>query len=195
MANKDARVDAYIARSADFAKPILAHLRKLVHTACPPAQETIKWRMPFFTHNGILCMMAAFKGHCAIRFWHPEMRKLFESSDSMSHVGRITKISDLPGDAKMLEYLRRAVELNNAGKKAPAVRRPAKKLRIPSYITDALKRDKKALAAFNGFSASHQNEYVQWITEAKRDETRAKRIATMLQWLKSGKSRNWKYES
>src|SRR5580700_3520449 len=173
MGNKDARVDAYIDRSADFAKPILAHLRKLVHTACPPVEETIKWRMPFFTHNGILCMMAAFKGHCAIRFWHPGMRKSFEHGDSMSHVGRITKLSDLPGDAKMLEYLGRAGELNNAGKKAPAVRPTATKLRIPRYITDALKRNKKALAAFNGFSTSHQNEYVQWITEAKRDETRA----------------------
>jgi uncharacterized protein YdeI (YjbR/CyaY-like superfamily) len=195
MANKDARVDAYIARSADFAKPILIHLRKLVHAACPSVEETVKWRMPFFEHNGILCMMAAFKSHCAIRFWHPGMRKLFKRGDSMSHVGRITKMSDLPSDAKILEYLREAKELNEAGKRPPAPRRPAKKVRIPSYFTSALKRDKKALAAFNAFTASHQNEYVQWITEAKRDETRAKRIATMLQWLKAGKSRHWKYES
>jgi uncharacterized protein YdeI (YjbR/CyaY-like superfamily) len=104
-------------------------------------------------------------------------------------------MSDLPSDAKILEYLREAKKLNETGKKAPTVRRPARKLRIPSFFTDALKRDKKAMTAFNNFSASHQNEYVQWITEAKRDETRAKRISTMLQWLKSGKSRNWKYES
>lgn len=195
MGKKDARIDAYIARSADFAKPIMVHLRKLIHTACPSVEETVKWRMPFFEHNGILCMMAAFKSHCAIRFWHPEMRKLFKRGDSMSHVGRITKMSDLPSDAKMLEYLREAKKLNESGKKATAVRRLAKKLRVPSYITDALKRDKKALAAFNALSPSHQNEYIQWITEAKREETRTKRISTMLQWLKSGKSRNWKYES
>ena len=195
MANKDARVDAYIARSADFAKPILIHLRKLIHTACPSLEETVKWRMPFFEHNGILCMMAAFKSHCAIRFWHPEMRKLFKRGDSMSHVGRITKMSDLPSDAKMLEYLCQATKLNDTAKKTPTARRPAKKVRIPSYITSALKRDKNALAAFNAFSPSHQNEYVQWITDAKRDETRSKRISTMLQWLKAGKSRHWKYES
>ena len=195
MGKKDARIDAYIAGSADFAKPILIHLRKLVHAACPSVEETVKWRMPFFEHNGILCMMAAFKAHSAIRFWHPGMRKLFERGDSMSHVGRITKMSDLPSDAKMLEYLREAKKLNETGEKAPTVRRPAKKLRIPRYITDALKRNKKALAAFNAFSPSHQNEYVQWITEAKRDETRSKRISTMLQWLKAGKSRHWKYES
>jgi uncharacterized protein YdeI (YjbR/CyaY-like superfamily) len=195
MGKKDARIDAYIAQSANFAKPILTRLRKLIHTACPPVEENMKWRMPFFEHKGILCMMAAFKGHCAIRFWHPEMRKLFKKGDSMSHVGRIKKMSDLPGDAKILQYLRRAVELNESGKKATVVRRSAKKLQIPSYITNALKGNKKAQAAFNRFSPSHQNEYIEWITDAKRDETRAKRIATMLQWLAAGKSRNWKYES
>ncbi len=174
MGTKDARVDAYIARSADFAKPILTHLRKLIHTACPPVEESMKWRMPFFEHKGILCMMAAFKAHCAIRFWHPEMRKLFKSRDSMSHVGRIMKMSDLPGDAKMLEYLRHARKLNESGKKLPTSRRQTKKLQIPGYIKDALKSNKKAMAAFNGFSASHQNEYIEWITEAKRDETRAR---------------------
>ncbi len=112
----------------------------------------------------------------------------------MSHVGRITKISDLPGKAKMLGYLRRAVELNKTGKKAPVVRRPAKKLPVPRYVAEALKRDKKAMAAFNAFSTSHQNEYVKWITEAKRDETRSARIAKMLKLLVAGKSQNWKYQ-
>jgi uncharacterized protein YdeI (YjbR/CyaY-like superfamily) len=194
MGKKDPRVDAYIDHSADFAKPILKHIRTLVHSACPSVEESMKWQMPFFSNNGILCMMAGFKAHCALRFWHPEMRRSFKSEDSMSHVGRITKISDLPGKTQLLGYLRRAVELNKTGKKAPAVRRPAKKLPVPRYIVDALRRDKKAMATFNAFSTSHQNEYVQWITEAKRDETRASRITKMLQLLAAGKSQNWKYK-
>jgi uncharacterized protein YdeI (YjbR/CyaY-like superfamily) len=139
-------------------------------------------------------MMAGFKAHCALRFWHPEMRILFGSGDSMSHVGRITKISDLPGKAQMLGYLRRAVELNKTGEKAPVVRRPSKKLPVPRYIAEALKRNKKAMAAFNAFSTSHQNEYVKWITEARREETRSLRIARMLKLLAAGKSQNWKYQ-
>jgi uncharacterized protein YdeI (YjbR/CyaY-like superfamily) len=198
MPQKDPRVDAYIASSAEFAKPILNHLRKLAHTACPQVEETLKWRMPHFLHKGILFGMAGFKEHCTLHFWKGELvlGEHFNRSEEggMGQFGRIAALSDLPPEKALLAYMRKAVELNEAGvKKDAAKAKPKKKLAIPSYFTDALAKNAKARATFENFSPSHQREYVEWITEAKREETRAKRIATTIQWLTQGKSRNWKY--
>jgi uncharacterized protein YdeI (YjbR/CyaY-like superfamily) len=199
---QDSRVDAYIANAPDFAKPILNHLRQLVHTACPDVEETMKWSRPSFLHHGILCGVSAFKHHCAFGFWLYELvldqaDKGAAKWDGMGQFGRITSLADLPSDQQLLAYIRKAVQLNESGAKRPAALRPAAKreLIVPDYITTALKKNKKALAAFEAFSYSHKKEYVQWITEAKREETRQKRIQTMLAWLTKGKSRNWKYEN
>jgi len=197
MPTKDPRIDAYIARSADFAKPILLHLRKLVHTACPDVEETMKWSFPHFMQKGMLCGMAGFKQHCSFGFWKASL--IFgdgtSSDNTMGHFGRLTALSDLPADKVLIGYIKKAVELNEAGIKVPAKpKSKAKKdLVVPPYFLAALKKNKKALAAFGGFSYSHKKEYVQWITEAKREETRNKRIATALEWLAKGKPRNWKY--
>lgn len=196
MSTTDPRIDAYIAQSAGFAKPILIHLRKLAHIACPEVEETLKWRMPHFTHKGILFAMAAFKEHCTLHFWHG---KLFlpnhvRKDGGMGQFGRITALSDLPEEKVLLGYIKKAVELNEAGVRKEAPRsKPKKKLIIPDYFLAALKKNEKARTTFENFSPSHQKEYVQWITEAKRDETRAKRLETSLQWLAKGKPRNWKY--
>jgi uncharacterized protein YdeI (YjbR/CyaY-like superfamily) len=199
-AKKDSRVDVYISRAADFAKPILNHLRALVHTACPDVEETIKWSHPTFLHKGMICGMSAFKEHCAFGFWLGEMilgkqRKLASQSEAMGHFGRITSLADLPGDKELLTYIKKAVELNDLGVKRPAAPRPKgnRELIVPDYVVEALKTNQKARAAFEAFSYSHKKEYVEWITEAKREETRQKRIDTMLTWLAEGKSRNWKY--
>jgi uncharacterized protein YdeI (YjbR/CyaY-like superfamily) len=198
--NYDSRVDAYISGAADFAKPILQHLRELVHTACPEVEETMKWSRPSFLHEGILCGMSAFKHHCAFGFWLYELvlepaENGAPERDGMGQFGRITSLADMPSDKKLLAYIKKAVELNESGAKRPASLRPAKRqeLIIPDYFTAALRKNKKALAAFEAFSYSHKKEYVEWITEAKREETRQKRIATMLAWLAEGKSRHWKY--
>jgi uncharacterized protein YdeI (YjbR/CyaY-like superfamily) len=201
-AKKDSRMDAYISSAPDFAKPILNHLRDLVHTACPDVEETMKWSRPHFLHNGLLCGMSAFKHHCAFGFWLGEMvlgeqGKWSAQNDGMGHFGRITSLGDLPGDKQLLAFIRKAVELNDSGAKRPAAPRTAgnRELTVPGYITAALKKNQKARAAFEAFSYSHKKEYVEWITEAKREETRQKRIETMLTWLAEGKSRNWKYEN
>src|SRR5580658_2885648 len=197
---KDSRVDAYISSAPDYAKPILNHLRQLVHTACPDVEETMKWSRPSFLHKGILCGMSAFKHHCAFGFWLYELvldmkDKGSAEWDGMGQFGRITSLADLPGDKQLLAYIKKAVELNESGAKRPAALRPARKqeLIVPDYLTTTLKKNKKALAAFEAFSYSHKKEYVEWITEAKREETRQKRIATMLTWLTEGKPRHWKY--
>ena len=198
MPTKDPRIDAYIAKAADFAKPILSHIRKLVHAACPDVVETMKWSMPHFDQKGVICGMAAFKQHCALGFWKGEL--IFGSAaaenEAMGHFGRITSLADLPKDKVLLGYIKKAAELNEAGikKPAPARSKVKKELIVPDYFLAALKKNKKALAAFENFSYSHRKEYVEWITEAKREETRAQRMATALEWLVKGKSRNWKYE-
>jgi len=192
MPKKDPRIDAYIEKAGDFAKPILKHFRKLVHTACPQVEETIKWNMPFFVHRGILVAMAGFKGHCAFVFWK---RKLIFGKTAQVRpfppFGRITSLADLPADKLLLGYLRKAVELNEAGIKESTP--PKRKVTVPGYFLAALKKNKKALAAFEKFSPSHKREYVEWITEARREETRGKRIETAIQWMAEGKPRNWKY--
>lgn len=198
MAKTNPAVDAYIARSADFAKPILNHLRKLAHKACLGVEETLKWRMPFFLHKGILFGMAAFKHHCMLHFWKGNL--ILDKSARKSHNGgtwqfdRITALSDLPGDRILLGYIKKAVELNEAGIKKEAPKRNAiKELVVPDYFIAALNKNKKAREAFEKFSYSHKKEYVQWIIEAKREETRQRRIQTTIEWLVKGKSRNWKY--
>jgi uncharacterized protein YdeI (YjbR/CyaY-like superfamily) len=196
----DSRVDAYIFSAPDFAKPILNHLRELVHTACPDVDETMKWSRPHFLHNGLLCGMSAFKHHCAFGFWMGEMvlgarAGAATQKDGMGHFGRITSLKDLPGDTELLALIRKAAALNDSGAKRRVAPRPAgdRKLIVPDYFTAALRKNKKALAAFEALSYSHRSEYVEWITEAKREETRQKRIETTLVWLAEGKSRNWKY--
>lgn len=198
MAKTDSRIDAYIANSPDFAKPILNHLRELAHTACPEVEETLKWRMPHFLHKGILFGMAGFKHHCLLHFWKGDL--ILGDKFRKAHGGgtwqfdRITALSDLPGDRVLLGYIKRAVELNKAGiKKEAPERKQSKSLRVPDYFIAALNKRAKARAAFEKFSYSHKKEYVQWITEARREETRRKRIQAAIQWLANGKPQNWKY--
>ena len=200
MGKKDPRVDAYIAKSPDFARPLLTHLRRLIHAACPAIEETTKWRAPFFTHDGIVCGVAAFKQHCTLMFWNKEMRKaltkLGVAEEAWGQFGRLTTIDDLPNDAALKRLISRAAELNESGAKAPAAPRskPKKKLTVPADLRAALKKNKRASATFEGFSYTNKKEYIEWITEAKRPETRAKRLATTVEWLAAGKKRNWKYQ-
>jgi uncharacterized protein YdeI (YjbR/CyaY-like superfamily) len=194
-------MDAYISNAPGFARPILNHLRALVHAACPEVEETMKWSRPHFLYKGLLCGMSAFKHHCTFGFWAGELvlGKKGESlpKQGMGHFGRITSLKDLPGDDELLALIRKAAELNDRGVKRPSTPRAAgnRELIVPDYLTAALSRNKKARATFEAFSYSHKKEYVEWITDAKREETRQKRIKTMLGWLAEGRSRNWKYAS
>lgn len=197
---KDKRVDAYIAKSKVFAQPILRHLRDLVHAACPDVTETIKWGFPHFDYNGIMCSMAAFKEHCSFGFWKAALMKdtslmrMASSEAAMGHLGQLKSLEDLPADKVLKAYIREAAQLNEAGikvqKPVPGTKKP---LRTPPALSRALKENAKARACFNTLSYSHRKEYIEWISEAKTDPTRDKRIATTVTWLTEGKSRNWKY--
>lgn len=192
MPKRDTRIDAYIARAADFAKPVLNRLRKLVHTVCPDVTETIKWNSPFYEHKGILLATPAFKKHCALIFWKG---RLFLNHDRKTKLRRLTSVSELPGDKILAGYIKKAMGLNETGAKNFSRHRPKVKAPpvLPDYFLAALRKNKKALAVFEVFPPSHKREYVQWITEARREETRARRIQTAIRQIAERKSRNWKY--
>ncbi len=198
MGKKDPRVDAYIAKAGDFAKPILTRLRDAVHAACPDVEEAMKWSFPHFMYKGMLCSMASFKEHAAFGFWKGSLVVGADSknAEAMGQLGRLTAVSDLPSKPVLANYIRKAVALNDEGVKVARVARRAapKPLRVPADLASALSKSKKAHAAFAGFSPSHKREYLEWITEAKSAETRARRLQTAIEWIAEGKSRNWKYE-
>lgn len=198
MPTPDPRIDAYIARSADFARPLLAHVREAVRAACPEAEETLKWGMPSFTWRGkILCGMAAFKAHMTLWFWRGEsiVRDAGKGGEAMGQFGRITRKADLPGKRELTGYVKQAMGLIESGAKRPAVKKAAPKpeLAVPDDLTKALRRNAKARATFEGFAPSYRRDYIEWIVEAKREETRQRRLEQALEWMAEGKSRNWKY--
>ena len=199
MGTKDPRVDAYIAKSADFAKPILTHLRKIVHAHCPETVETMKWSMPFFEYGGgAFANMAAFKQHCAFGFWLGNLLKVdTQNEKAMGDFGRIAALTDLPADKEIARLINAAMKLHDAGAKIPARAKTAEKkaLEIPAAFMTALKKNKKALATFDAFTPGKKKEYVEWYTEAKTDVTREKRLAQAIEWMAEGKARNWKYQN
>jgi uncharacterized protein YdeI (YjbR/CyaY-like superfamily) len=198
MGKRDPRVDAYIERSADFAKPILAHLRDVVHAACPQVEETMKWSFPHFMHHGMMCGMAAFKQHCTFGFWKGELvvgRASAADERAMGQFGRITGLAGLPSRKALTAYISKAAKLNEEGiKPVRAKPKPRPEAAVPEDLATALKRNRKAAATFAAFSPSQRREYIEWIVEAKREETRAKRLAQAIEWIAEGKARNWKYE-
>ena len=198
MPQPDPRIDAYIERAAPFAQPILRHLRALVHRACPQVEETIKWGMPTFEYaGGILCGMAAFKQHASFGFWkHALVLGEGEPDKGMGSYGKLASLDDLPPQRTLTIHLRKAMQLNEDGVKAPATRKstPRPPPQAPDDLLAALQRSPAAQAHFDAFPPGARREYVEWITEARREDTRARRLAQAVEWIAEGKRRNWKYE-
>jgi len=197
MVGKDARVDAYISRAAQFARPILAYLRSAVHEACPDVQEAIKWGMPFFMYKGLLCNMSAFREHCAFGFYQSDRIVVGagRSDAAMGQFGRITRVADLPPRRELLGYVRKAMQLKDAGVKRVRPRKQQRRaaLAVPHDFATALLETNGAQAGFRALSPGHRREYLQWIAQAKRAETRKRRIATAAAYLSEGKPLNWRY--
>lgn len=204
MGKKDKQIDAYISKAQPFAQPILIKLRKLIHKGNPEVVETIKWGMPSFDYKGPFCSFAAFKQHAVFGFWKYKLIKdpkgylgeIFnKGGESMGNLGRMTGIKDLPPDKAIIDFIKQAKKLNDDGiKLPPRAVKPKKELRVPDYFINALRKNKKSLDVFDNFSPSCKREYVEWITEAKTDETRNSRMKLAIEWMSEGKRRNWKYE-
>jgi uncharacterized protein YdeI (YjbR/CyaY-like superfamily) len=195
---QDPRVDAYIARQAEFAKPILEHLRAAVHAAYPDIEEAIKWGMPAYVYKGKqLAQMAAFKAHATFGFWNSSLlgARTGREHDAMGQFGRLLRLEDLPDEQTIIELVKKAIELVDKGVKAPRTqRKPKPPAEAPDDLRAALDAKPAAAKHFDAFGPGAKREYVDWITEAKRAETRAKRVAQAVEWIAEGKKRNWKYE-
>ena len=201
MKNRSPEVDAYIEKSADHAQPILKKIRDLYHKACPEIEETIKWGFPHFEYDGLVGNVASFKEHVALGFW--EGLALSDPENILEQLGKTGMASakfptaaDVPTDAILSAYIEEALDLNVQGVKpvrSAQKRARPKELKLPADFGTALKKSKKGLKTFEGFSLTNRKEYIEWVTEAKRDETRKRRIATSVEWLSEGKPRNWKY--
>ena len=196
---RDPRIDAYIAHQAEFALPILEHLRAVVHAAYPDVEEALKWGMPAFLHRGkLVCSMAAFKAHATFGFWKGALVHAGTGLEraAMGQFGRLTSLADLPDDNAIATMVRKAVSLTEQGVRAV---RPTKAAPpdadTPADFRTALDGNKAAAARFDAFSPAARRDYVEWIAGAKRAETRTKRIAQAVEWIAEGKKRNWKYES
>jgi uncharacterized protein YdeI (YjbR/CyaY-like superfamily) len=198
MPTTDKRFDAYIAKANPFAQPILTHIRSVVHSACPDVVETMKWSSPSFMYKDqMLCQMSAFKEHVGFGFWKGKMidgLKLGGSSEGAGHFGRIKTVKDLPGKRELTGYIKQAMKLNDEGVSPARVVKKKPALAVPAELTAALEKNKKAKATFEAFPPSHRREYSEWITEAKREETRAARVKQAVEWIAEGKARNWKYQ-
>ena len=200
MPKTDPRIDAKIRKSPEFAQPSLNHMRKLAHQGCPQAEETLKWGMPHFLYKGsILFGMGSFKAHVAMGFWLGALiTGEGKEEKAMGQFGRVTSRKDLPSDKVILGFIKKAMKLIDTGVKSPtrsqAQAKPKPPAKVPAYLASALRRDALAQAGFKGLSPSKQREYIEWLEEAKSEETRERRMAQALEWMAEGKSRNWKYE-
>jgi len=165
-----------------------------VHAGCPDVEETLKWSVPAFDHKGILCGMAAFKAHVTFGFWKSQLMDLPSTGDGMGQFGQVKSLDDLPTEKELIALVKRAAALNDQGVRVPRPKTaPKPPLETPASFSTALRKNKKAQKRFDDFSPSHKREYIEWITEAKQEATRDRRIAAAVEWIAEGKPRNWKY--
>jgi uncharacterized protein YdeI (YjbR/CyaY-like superfamily) len=200
--SRDKRIDEYISKAQPFAQPILKHLRELVHKAVPEINETIKWGMPSFEYKGPFFGIAAFKQHCVGGFWKSKLLKdpnnyLGErknhGGEAMGNLGCLTSIKDLPPNKAMIDFFKQAKKLNDDNIKVEKKTSVKKPLKVPKELTAALKKNKLAQETFENFSTTNKREYADWISEAKTEETKNKRLLTAVEWMEEGKPRMWKY--
>jgi len=192
------RFDTYIESKAEFAKPILHYVREVVHAACPDCEEAMKWSAPAFMYKGkILASMAAFKAHAAFGFW--QSGQVTDAGDkqmsAMGQFGRLTSVDDLPPRAELEALVKKAMGLVDEGVKPVRAKHEKPPLTVPQDMRAALDANPAAAATFDGFPPSAQRDYVEWVTGAKRYETRSSRLAQSIEWLAEGKRRHWKYEN
>lgn len=201
---KNPAVDAYIAKSADFARPIMKHVRKLVHKGCPKIEETIKWGVPAFEREGIVAMMAAFKNHVAFGFWRERLIRERLGADAERVLPKDAKLgmggrryhsrNELPPAAIIVRAVKVAAALNESGvrPKREVRRKPPPK--APPDLLAALRNNSRAATFYATLTPGKQREYVEWLLEAKQAATRARRLAQAVEWLAGGKQRYWKYQ-
>ena len=193
----DPRVDAFFAKAQPFAQPILSHLREVIHRALPQVEEAIKWGRPAFVNEGrILGVLGAFKAHVSLHLWKVGEAGIAtgKEDEGMGQFGRLTSLADLPGDGEMIRIIQANAAARAESKPQPK-KPPRPELPVPQELAAALAASPKAQETWDAFAPSHRREYSEWVSEAKRAETRAARVAQSVEWIAEGKQRNWKYQS
>lgn len=199
-------VDKYIASAPGYAQPILNHLRNLIHGTLPEVEEAIKWGHPFFMYRGLMLgNLAAFKQHCSLGLWGSDVAEKLRNDGAydptgMGVLGKLASTKDLPSDRDLEKYFRTAAAAIDSGERTKNYSRPKPETpkpppEVPHVLSAALRKNKTAAAKFAAMPPGAQREYCDWIQDAKREETRGKRVATAVEWIAEGKRRNWKYES
>ncbi|KQT22100.1 hypothetical protein ASG31_01805 [Chryseobacterium sp. Leaf404] len=194
-------VDDYIEKAPDFSKPVLNHIREVVHECYPEIEEAIKWKFPTFMYKGkILCSMVSFRQYCSMGFWLHDSMKTLKNLDTdvektnMFSLGKITGLKDVPSKPQLKKIILEAMELTDMGVKLRKAAPSKNEITVPEYFQNVLNQNKKALEVFEKASPSFRKEYATWIVDAKTETTRNKRIDQALEWISEGKGRNWKYE-
>lgn len=206
MSQFSSKVDDYIAKSSDFAKPILAHLRLLIHETCPEAQEAVKWGIPHFDYKDqMMCILAAYKQHCSLSFWKAELMSDPRLKDNAKliptkrYAGKLRSLADLPPDPELIAYIKEAMALNESGAKLEKPKPDKAKSdkvitdNIPDYFSEKLEKNPLAKEIFEAKSSSFRKDYITWITDAKTEATRQSRMEQALEWIAEGKRRFWQY--
>jgi uncharacterized protein YdeI (YjbR/CyaY-like superfamily) len=202
-AGRISAVDAYISKAADFAQPVLRHLREVLHEGAPGVVEEMKWSRPFFVYKGvILGNISAFKEHCSFGLWGPEVSSALRDegaakANGMGTFGKIASVDELPSRKKLVGYVKLGAKAIDVGERTKTWSRPkvAKgDVVVPEVLAAALKKNKAAEKKFETMTPGAKREYCDWISEAKREATREQRVETAVAWIGEGKSRNWKYE-
>ncbi|MFL6697445.1 MAG: YdeI/OmpD-associated family protein [Vitreoscilla sp.] len=205
VAARDPHIDDYIAQAPPFARAPLEHVREAMHAALPEVTEAIKWGHPFFLLEGRpFANMAAFKAHCSLGFWkggRPVAEEAAGPRDkAMGQFGRIESLADLPRAAALRKLIGQAraawaAAIDEKASAPPAPKPKREPPALPDDLAAALRAQSGARKIFDAFTPSQQREYVGWIVQARREATRASRVAQAAEWIAQGKTRNWKYQN
>lgn len=192
-------VNKYISNAPISQQKILSKLREIIHKASLDIEEKIRWSHPHFDYMGKgMCFIQALKERVTFGFWFgdkiynsPKLSK--EAKAIYETMGNLTDVSQIPSTKLIIEEIHLAMKLIESGNRDVKEKKVKPQLVIPDYLSLRFKKDKTANSSFSKMSPSHQREYVDWIIDAKTDETRENRISTMMSQVKEGKSKNWKY--
>lgn len=186
------QIDEYIAGKEAWARPFLTKLRQLVLTANPKMEQEWKWKAPAFTHHGIVCLLWGFKAHVSLTFSDGNLlddpNQVFDDCGGNEH-NRALKLraGDTIPEKQIVAWVKSACEINEKGLK-PKAKQAAPKAKAVTVSADfdkALKKNKAVKEFFDSLSPSCKRAYTEWVDEAKREETKLKRIAKGIEALKA----------
>lgn len=181
----------YIEQMPDFAQKICKKLRSIILKADPAIREDWKWG-PNYNCNGMVCGYGGFTQHVKFTFFNgSEMKdpKHIFNHCVNNEFSRSIKYTDvLQIDEKTLtSYIRESIEINKNGFKRIVKN---KTVELPEFLEKRIRKNKAAFTFFDNLSYGYKKDYVEWVTTAKREETRDERIEKLIKKCEMGKKMN-----